>query len=287
VIYAATKCGGWLGDAHLLDAATALALDAGRDAHPPASRCDLHGGCAGLLLGILALEAMRPSVGLLERAEMLGAHLLEARERDVATGRFVWTNEGEAPSTGFAHGSSGIAVALGRLYRRTGARHFRSAVVEAIAFEDALFVPGTSNWLESSVQLRHDGRDAELWSTWCHGATGIGLSRLSLRRDRIGRAFAADVAAAIQTTAQQPPGGPDHLCCGTFGRVDLLLAAGRTGDGRRTAAAALVAAHARGSFNLALDDRYAPGLMQGTSGIGLTLLRLARPRQFSPTLLFT
>src|SRR5207237_5543332 len=127
-----------------------------------------------------------------------------------------------------------------------------------------------------------DGSPAFMRS-WCHGAPGIALARLgglpwldtpSIRRD-LDRALAT-------TLATDPADDVDHLCCGTAGRSEILLAAGRALDRPALVAqaagwgAGVVARAAQsGGYYLAPGlppEARPPGLFQGQAGIGYTLL---------------
>jgi lantibiotic modifying enzyme len=94
--------------------------------------------------------------------------------------------------------------------------------------------------------------------------------------------------AAVRTTARADVLQPDHLCCGTLGRAEVLLTVGR-GMGRTElveaagALAARVVAHARQRAHFRLSGPgseyrvFDPGFFRGISGIGYEMLRLAAP----------
>jgi lantibiotic modifying enzyme len=77
----------------------------------------------------------------------------------------------------------------------------------------------------------------------------------------------------------------DHLCCGNFGRIDVLLTgAQRLGneEWRRAAlgnaANVLARSDRTGAFRLfphLSESVFDPGFFRGTAGIGYSLLRLA------------
>jgi lantibiotic modifying enzyme len=76
--------------------------------------------------------------------------------------------------TGFSHGAAGIAYALTRLYEITCKDTLLGAAQEAVEYERSVFMADFDNWpdLCYSEPMEVDT------SAWCHGATGIGLSRL-------------------------------------------------------------------------------------------------------------
>jgi lantibiotic modifying enzyme len=129
---------------------------------------------------------------------------------------------------------------------------------------------------------------------WCHGAPGIGMSRLALLDVDSDPAFAGEIEAAVEATIRHGIRSADHLCCGNFGRIDFLVEAARRLGRTDLHGLAVAAAKARldrcrqaGSFPLSSDDApewLKPSLFRGTAGVGYALLRLAAPDEV-PTVL--
>jgi type 2 lantibiotic biosynthesis protein LanM len=293
VIYALTRMALLLEDEELLaDARRAAGLIGDREIGGDRTY-DLVGGAAGAILGLLALHAADPGAGALARAVDCGRHLLERRipEGDA----LCWPSRTGRPFTGFSHGVAGIAHALLRLHAVCREAAFHEAALRAIAFERACFVPEAGNWLDLRFAPR-EGPEQRFTVAWCHGATGIGLGRLGALAEGDEAAFLREVEAAVEATRSAPSDGVDHLCCGEFGRVDLLLTAGRAlrrpdllEAARARAAQALARADRDGAFRLAFGmppGVPAPGLFQGTAGIGWQLLRLARPELIPSVLIW-
>ncbi|WP_442168444.1 lanthionine synthetase LanC family protein, partial [Rhizobium leguminosarum] len=75
----------------------------------------------------------------------------------------------------------GIAWALLELHRETSLEAFRIAAEEGFRYEQHWFSPEQENWPDlRNYQAKATGTKQSLaYSTaWCHGAPGIGLSRL-------------------------------------------------------------------------------------------------------------
>jgi lantibiotic modifying enzyme len=97
----------------------------------------------------------------------------------------------------------------------------------------------------------------------------------------------ADLETALETTRLAGTQGVDQICCGSMGRADILLTAGRSlgrieleDDARALAGQVLARAAVSGRYRLQANlpvGTYSPGLFQGTAGIGYTCLRLAEP----------
>lgn len=183
-----------------------------------------------------------------------------------------------APLGGLAHGAAGIAAALAHAWAVTGDPAYADAATRALAYDRSLFRPAEANWAD----LRRPGRCGV---TWCHGAPGIGLSRL-LIRDALGPDDTLDteITTAVATTLATGFGRNHSLCHGDLGNLDLLLAA----DPRQATApaAAVLRDGLGGGWRCANPTALAsPELMTGLSGVGLALLRLAAPERVPSVLL--
>lgn len=245
---------------------------------------DLERGAAGAAFGLLAVARATGETRYSEAARRCGEHLL-AHQVPTGSAGAAWLNPAGLAQTGLAHGASGIAHALLALARETGDGRFAVAAVAALGHERALFEPKLGNWPVLTIDGR--GRHGRAWRlACCRGAPGIALARLHLPPELRDEAAQRELESALDTTAGGAPGRLHSLCCGSFGRSSVLLAAAMRGGGERRLLQAaeladegLAAAQREGGFVLALDV-YAnrllhPGLLQGVSGIGYQLLRLA------------
>ena len=182
--------------------------------------------------------------------------------------------------TGFSHGTAGIVYALLRLYELTGDTSLFEAAQEGVRYEDRALVRERGNWAGEV-----DEGGSEFGHSWCHGAPGIGLARIGGLPMLDTVSIRQDIELALQTTQQMDAIGPDHLCCGISGRVEILLTSAQRLNRPELADVAvrsvrqlLTRAEQRGGFTFGsfLPTWVArPELFHGTSGIGYTLLRLA------------
>jgi lantibiotic modifying enzyme len=244
---------------------------------------DVMSGSAGVILGLLALHRAAPrAAGVIETAIDAGKHLLKNREVGHGESR-AWRNSASRPLTGFSHGAAGIAYALTKLFEATQDSTFLDAALEAIAYERALFDPEESNWPDLRTH-RVEG----FACSWCHGAPGIGLARLgvstTVNRDDI----RSDIAAAVRRTSEATLDDVDHLCCGNFGRLELMLQAGQRDHALRAARWIYHRAQTNQGYRLVhkpIPGVYSPAFFRGTAGIGHQLLRLAEPSAVPSVLL--
>jgi type 2 lantibiotic biosynthesis protein LanM len=247
---------------------------------------DVIGGSAGCIGSLLHLSSDGPSPRALRVAIQCGDRLL-ARARAMAHGT-AWTTiiAPERPWTGFSHGAAGMAWALLELAARTGAARFRTAALDAIAYERSLFCPEAGNWpdLRPEVAAAADHGPAPCATLWCHGAPGIGLARLRTLRYVDDAPTRAEIGTALQTTLAAGFGDNHSLCHGDLGNLELLVHAGETlaeprwrAEVDRLAALILAGIQAHGWRCGTPLRTESPGLMTGLAGIGYGLLRLAAP----------
>jgi lantibiotic modifying enzyme len=288
ILYTLVRAAGFLGRPELLESAEHLAGVVTEERIAADGQFDIIWGSAGALLGLLAL-ADAGSAGALHRAERCAEHLLTRRAVDPESGLRAWNTLRGVPSSGFAHGASGIAHALLQVYRRTEAAPFYEAALEAFAFERTLYREEILNWMDS----RGEPEDQPVMWSWCHGAPGIGLARLGvlgrLRGDDEA-GIAEDLHRAITATLAARVPGVDTICCGFFGRIDFLLEAGhKLGNpalerhARRIAGERLGRAGEQG-YLLTPDDEIEEhlraGFWQDLGGTAYTLLRLTDPARY-------
>ena len=304
VAYAAYHAGDALSEPALQAEAAALAESLAGHA---GGRLDVMSGSAGAIIALLALDRAMPASGLSGTAIALGEDL--CARADWSQDHCSWDPkevagfEACAPLAGLSHGASGMALALMRLFEISRRTDFLLAARAAYAYEDTLFDPKISNWLDMRFVRSRDEAAAkgEAAAVWCHGAGGIALSRSEALRIDESRAqeHRDKLEIAVQTTrgalaqACARPGSDATLCHGIAGLCEILnlvdpLFAG--GDARRDALAA-----ARGlaaAYGTSLDfpsglpgAEHDASLMLGDAGIGHAFLRLTGPTVFAPILL--
>jgi type 2 lantibiotic biosynthesis protein LanM len=285
LVYALLKIGILLGEPALIRDAQDLSglITPGRILEDES--LDVMFGAAGALLALLALDREAPGPNAqgstpLDLAAACGARLLN--ERAHQTGGFrVWClGSVQRPLGGFAHGESGIACALLRLFGRTGDPELLAAAREGIAHERTLYTRDGQEW---RLSWRPGTRFAR---SWCNGVPGIALGRLEMLDFESDPEALREIREALEITRSPELDDDDLLCCGNMGRVDVLLQAARKlhdesldAGARALAGRVLERAEERGGFGLMASTRHLfdPRLFLGVSGIGYALLRLADP----------
>jgi type 2 lantibiotic biosynthesis protein LanM len=290
-LYALTHIGQWLDRPDILQMATQLAFLITPERVQADRSLDVVGGAAGALLSLLTLYQVTADEELLQRAMLCGRHLLEQRVETKAGPR-VWPKSGGIALTGFSHGAAGVAYALLQLFAVTQQQEFLDAACEGIDYERSLFVPEAGNWLD----YPEFEKAGPYMTSWCHGATGIGLARLGGLHVLDTPEVRQEIEVALKTTLAYGLPSLDNLCCGNVGRMEFLLAtAQRLGRpdllerAQKHASILVRRACQLGNFHLLGDmSRRAnnPGLYKGRAGIGYELLRLAFPERLPCLLLW-
>lgn len=257
-----------------------------RQAAPEHTALDVAGGSAGAIAMLLCLRRRTQSARLLEAAVQHGDLLLaEASKEEIG---WSWNTTGAARNlTGFLHGAAGIGWALAELYAATREDRFRAAALEAFRYERSCWNPAERNW--------PDFREAEPAYPvhWCHGATGIGFSRLRAWQILLDKELLAEAQSAL-ARVREDMGSPDNysLCHGEMGNADLLIHAAQVLGEEAWLTPVLATAQEgyerferrRVPWPCGLPNaNETPGLMLGLAGIGHFYLRVADPS--TPTVL--
>lgn len=243
---------------------------------------DVIGGAAGCIKSLLTLYQVSPSEMTLRTAVMCGDWLVKnARKMKVGVG---WINPFfGTPLTGFSHGAAGIGCSLIHLSSISGIDIFSQVSRQALEYERHLFSPANSNWPDLRNTVQTDPNILPFHVDWCHGAPGIGLSRLSITKFLNDGTIQSEIVAALKTTIAKGFGRNHSLCHGDFGNLEFLIEAAllnykkSTRDMRRIGLAICYDITKRGYRCGNLIGAETPGLMTGLAGIGFGLLRFAKP----------
>ncbi|MFY0804741.1 type 2 lanthipeptide synthetase LanM family protein [Peribacillus frigoritolerans] len=245
---------------------------------------DFLGGSAGIIPVVLDYYKISGYNKCLELANMCGNHLIENSKNMPVGIAWLQVNRTKGrPLGGLAHGNSGIAYALFKLYAYTNEERYKEAAIKTIKYDNSLLVRSEKNW----VDLRNIENTGEVHYPiyWCNGAPGIGLSRLYSLDYINNNELKSDLTIAIDKTVSDGFNKTSHsLCHGDFGNLDFLLSAAI----KRNDTELLDQVYARANMILkekkSIDspwkcgipgsDKPTPNLFMGLAGIGYTMLRL-------------
>lgn len=300
--YAMIAAGEVFEDTALIDNGYTLIVEAARYVSAE-SGLDVVAGTAGTIPVLINLQRRGRRDDLIAVAERHAEHLLSvARKSDAGWSWNTLPGQSDRDLTGFAHGAAGIAWSLLELSAATGRALFRDAAERGFAYERQWFSQEHENWPDFraiAAAMSSPGTPGYMVA-WCHGAPGIGLSRLRAFEIIGGDTMRSEAEAAIRTTtrllnhASLAPQSDFTFCHGRAGNAELLLYAEKVlGD-----AAAGDLARAVGQQGIEAFYRKdlpwpcgvpgggeTPGLMLGIAGIGYFYLRLFDPAGVASALL--
>lgn len=247
---------------------------------------DVFSGSAGAVLAILALHAIAPN-------EEVEAALRTTVKQLTASA--VWNNgacswvsclPSNGATTGFAHGVSGIGLALVRAWEVLRDEDLKRAVLGCHQFLVNHVDSEKGDWAE-------DAGEASTFNAWCHGAPGITLFYHELYRVFEQPDHRETLVYGIDLTLKGWDFHNDSLCHGMLGNIDLLITLskktdrfGRLEQIRECVAEAMIAIGERAPRCGTEFRHHALGLYTGFAGIAYQLMRAQRNQPMPSMLTF-
>jgi lantibiotic biosynthesis protein len=293
IAYALIRIGERLGQAiwiekglHLMEQLCALDLNE--------QGLDVVSGVAGAIPALLLIDRKFRRQSLLDLALRCAGRLESAAHR--SDDGWSWKTidipgQEQRDLTGFSHGAAGIGWALLELSRVSGEPRYRDMAQQAFRYERRWFNQEQENWpdFRAGMMPGHAPNEPSYSVAWCHGAPGIGLSRLRAYEITSDAACEQEARAALRTTMRymqvpQTAHAGYSLCHGSAGNAEFLVEASRVfQDAAYREAAVQIARQGIAWFESArgpwpcgvLGGGETPNLLLGTAGIGMFYLRLA------------
>jgi lantibiotic modifying enzyme len=201
------------------------------------------------------------------------------------------------PLTGFSHGASGFAYAMMSLAQETNSLEFRNAAEQCVEFENDVYSNEGKNWPDFRYSRGYPYGETNFLRYWCHGAPGIGLARIGMRKfgNYYPKISEQSINIAVDQILDNWPSVWDQNCCGNMGNIQLLLEVA-TGfndpnllQNVRVKVTSIInrsKINGRYSFPLGSENKYNLGMFIGVSGIGYSILRLINPNKIPNILIF-
>lgn len=252
---------------------------------------DITDGSSGTIVPLLLLAQTSGNPRWLDVAAQAGRRLEAVAISDVRGARWQTLLFGQ-PVGGFAHGTVGVAWALGRLALSkagdaTDRQRWQQLSEQGFAYQNSFYVEALNNWLD---QRQYD--EQTTFHTWCNGSVGIGLAAADL----YARSGDADQLQTLRRAVQASRGhwGISHtLCHGDFSLGELLLRAAQLDpehcavDPQEPAIQIISSIEEnRGYVGSLTRAAFTPGLMTGLSGAIHGLCRLHPDCSLPSPLLF-
>ncbi len=264
-------------------------------------------GIAGTLLGLLYIYAIVNEAWLLEYIqEYIDALLKNARFGKV--GLYWDTSKNQSqPLCGFSHGSSGVGFVFLELGRYFNNPAFYFVAGQAFAYENHYFNKHFNNWPDFRLDMFTKKQEqffekeykkgnmsvftrSKDVNAWCHGAMGIGLSRLHAYQLLKKATYNNDIKQAYSKTLDT--NSPSFtLCHGNGGNVEFFLEnylffknKSSLHTAEKIADLAIMQKQKKGKYSSGLPydvEKHPedPSFFNGIAGIGYLMLRLSNPEK--------
>jgi lantibiotic modifying enzyme len=267
---------------------------------------DVISGNASGIPALLDLYNIFKDESMLELAALLGEELIKSATKD--TYGLSWNDKANGVKsslhdlTGFSHGAAGIGYSLLELYRITKESIFRNAAENAFSYENHWFNGEINNWPDFRSDLRDQTNKSKptYVIAWCHGAPGIGLSRIRAYDVIKDTKYLLDSEFALRTSVQflEKAINSDYdfdfsLCHGLSGICETLMYADKIFKDRTYKSIV----EKVGLYGIEKYDRdelswpcgikggSTPSLMLGLTGIGYFYLQLTNSRISNPLMI--
>lgn len=249
---------------------------------------DVQAGSAGAILSLLSYYKVTSNTRALQISTAFGHQLVDAfTVKDGVSGWPSIKHKGSIV-TGFAHGNAGIAYALMSLYKVVRKDDFYCVAAKAVAFEQLTYCAQTGNWSDLRFSSADEQRKCAM-NAWCHGAMGIGYSRLmmqGLADESLNDLLALDVQHASAKMTSQTRLSDHGLHHGNFGNqefVQQLMLSGHNIEITQSEFTdninqCLAQLERQGSYP-GQNRLETLGMMNGLTGVGYQLLKFALPNQ--------
>lgn len=274
---------------------------------------DLINGISGTLIGLLHLHAVTQEQKLLPKIEVFAKELI--KRAYVADKGLYWdrSEKNIHGLCGYSHGAAGIGLVFLELGNYFANEAFYQLAKEAFAYESQQYDARINNWPDfrkglhtaddkaehEKAFLQNDKAkfvNANDMNAWCHGAAGIGLSRIrAIELLQSNEQYKKELGNAIKRTAAYfekvyNENSTYNLCHGGGGNADLFIEAGGNEWSKLSEQMALNALKSReinGHYisgfhaNRDVEDN---SLFMGKAGVGYFYLRILNP-QLTPSIL--
>lgn len=243
---------------------------------------DVIDGLAGAILVLLSTHQLIPQSNAQDVAKKCTDRLVSLLSESHSGG---WPTYKNKTLFGFAHGLSGIGHALLKYASIADDARAYTKALELLSFESEQFDEATGNWPDR--RFEGDKQKEEAMTAWCHGAVGIGISRLSSLRylkDPTPRFFEVDIQRSKQHIEDKGSVRGHGLCHGNMGNSELmkgLYKAGYITEQKWLSFVENTKFYVTGLLSErkathSQNNVFTLSLMNGWAGIGFQLMRLEK-----------
>lgn len=243
-------------------------------------------GLAGLLLALDVVNRRTHSKQL-HKMMVLAAEIITNQEYTVSENVSTWKTAAGEVLAGFAHGSAGIAFALGRAAQHLGDNRLGSLAKRGFQHAIHAYEPSLANWVEGRSQLQGEATAC----SWCHGAIGIGLGLAHERAESL-QDIALTQSRVRQVVMQDLAKGPptQSMCCGTAGILELFVSDSNLQLSDKLSNGIVHSLCDTDSHHCLTGNSakvFMPGLFNGSAGLAYQLMRFSAPDRIPGVLSFS
>lgn len=255
---------------------------------------DIIAGSAGLLVVLVSLQDILPKRKLIPLMQACVQHILKQYPTPKAFPLSGDQYGATQPLLGAAHGVSGILWALHQYNAFQPSKNINDWIQNALAYERDVFCQHGNFWpdFRESDDETLKPKDPLGNTSWCNGATGIGLTRLDMSTNYNDEWIEREINRALDLTLEKGFKNFPCLCHGSLGSMELLLTAYHKNqdpkllDRYNELLTSIVATMDEKKFHYSpIAESAEPGLMTGRAGIAYQLMRMTFPEKVPSVLL--
>lgn len=300
------KCATLLNDQDLLHKSLDIALRIGPvlDTEYMQNTNDLLKGISGILYGLTGLYHISQSNEILDLIKRCIDHLVD--NCHFTRKGIYWDREYNQVKglCGMSHGVSGIATVLLEVGHYFNNETLKNIAFFAFDYENSYYDQNQNNWRDLRIgaysmeyyeyyrqsylnNQKENFYRTQYMNAWCHGAPGVGLSRVRAIELTAARVYIRDLHRAIRkcSTASYLTHESLTLCHGLGGIIDLYLEASHVLKDKRLRLLAnktfsdFITFKSADKYKSGFEDHYEidTSLFNGIAGIGHLCLRLHSP----------
>ncbi|MGV8018377.1 MAG: lanthionine synthetase LanC family protein [Ignavibacteria bacterium] len=208
------------------------------------SSCEYLNGVGGMIVSLIHMYDMAKEDLFLKYIDSYTRHIIDNARYNENGMHWDRSNQIIRSLTGFSHGSAGIGFVFLELYNYFRNNEFRLLAEQAFKHENAFFDEKHGNWKDLRKGMYTDpdknkhknsfyNKEFDFFTkpssmnAWCHGAAGIGLSRLRAAELTNNPVYKRDLDFCIRKVLDDFHddycGNKSYtLCHGLFGNLDFL-----------------------------------------------------------------
>lgn len=242
-------------------------------------------GSCGAIQIILNLYELSRDRRYLEKSIYIASNLVKAAAYENEKIIYWISSQAANALAGLSHGQSGFALVFARLGKLSGDSYYFSIMDKIVNYENQMYSEKAKNWADKRIINGQSNEEKGINPVaWCHGATGILLSRISMYRyvenEESKKKMMIDIDRAVKSTLGFGYRNNYCLCHGDFGNLEILRDYAIQFHDMKikqlcdNLLEAMLGQIMKKEWHCGLPNEYEnPSFMTGLAGIGYSLMR--------------